>query len=36
MSHMIPEDEKFANLWVKEHGTLEEVMKNIIIMTPGK
>ena len=36
MSHMIPEDENFANLWVKEHGTLEEVMKNIIIMTLGK
>ena len=33
---MIPEDEKFANMCVKEHGTLEEVMKNIIIMTPGK
>jgi hypothetical protein len=33
---MIPKEEKFADLWVKEYGTLEEVMKKITIVTVGK
>ena len=36
MLHMIPKEEKFADLWAKEYGTLEEVMKKITIVTVGK